>query len=106
MGRYTKRITLASNNHVMRKNFPKALDLHGLTTDQAFSKVVMFLKMHQMIGSFYCKIITGESGIMRKDFYYWTETPVMRPYIDNVKKAHEDGAYLIKIKSSKNKGNK
>lgn len=84
--------------YILRKNFPKALDLHGLTTQQAFSKVLMFLKMHKMIESPYCKIITGESGIMRKDFYYWTETPVMKPYVGNVKKAHEDGAYLVRLK--------
>lgn len=80
-----------------RKNFPNHIDLHGLTTAQAFSKVVMFLKMHRMIGTIYCKVITGESGIMRKDFYYWTETPVMKPYIKNVKKAHENGAYLVRV---------
>lgn len=87
------------SNKEIRKNFPKAIDLHGLTTDQAFSKVVMFLKMHKMIGSTYCKVITGETGIMRKDFYYWTETPVMKPYVENVKKAHEDGAYLVRLKA-------
>lgn len=85
------------SKYTMRKNFPKALDLHGLTTQQAFSKVLMFLKVHKMIGSDYCKIITGASGIMRKDFYYWTETPVMKPYVRNVKKGHEDGAYLVRV---------
>lgn len=81
----------------MRNNFPKVLDLHGLTTQQAFNKVVMFLKMHKTIGSTYCKVITGASGIMRKDFYSWTETPIMKHLVINVKKAHENGAYIVRV---------
>lgn len=87
----------AKSKHTMRKNFPKALDLHGLTTQQAFNKVLMFLKINKMIGRTHCKIITGASGIMRKDFYFWTETPAMKPLVVNVKKGHEDGAYLVRV---------
>lgn len=90
----------AKSKRTMQKNFPKVLDLHGLTTQQAFNKVLMFLKVSKMIGRTHCKIITGSSGIMRKDFYFWTETPVMRPYVGNVKKAHEDGAYLVRLKGN------
>lgn len=77
---------------------PAKIDLHGLTVQQGFSKSLMFVKLHRMAGSPYCKIITGISGKMRKEFEGWMDNPVFATYVESIKEFDNHGSFIIKLK--------
>jgi DNA-nicking Smr family endonuclease len=77
---------------------PAKIDLHGLTVQQGFSKSLMFIKVHQMAESRHCKIITGVSGRMRKEFEAWIENPVFATYVDSIKEFDNHGSFIVTIK--------
>lgn len=80
---------------------PTKIDLHGLTVQQGFSKALMFIKVHQMAESRYCKIITGVSGKMRKEFEGWMENPVFSTYVEAIKEFDNHGSFIVTIKKRK-----
>lgn len=80
---------------------PAKIDLHGLTVQQGFSKSLMFIKLHQMAESRHCKIITGISGKMRKEFEGWMENSVFASYVESIKEFDNHGSFIIKIKRKK-----
>jgi DNA-nicking Smr family endonuclease len=80
---------------------PAKIDLHGLTVQQGFNKSLMFIKLHQMAGARHCKIITGISGKMRREFERWIENPVFSTYVESIKEFDNHGSFIIKIKRKK-----
>lgn len=82
---------------------PSKIDLHGLTVQQGFSKALMFIKVHQMAESRHCKIITGVSGKMRKEFEGWIENPVFATYVESIKEFDNHGSFIVKIKKRNTK---
>ena len=77
---------------------PTKIDLHGLTVQQGFSKALMFIKVHQMAESRHCKIITGVSGRMRREFEGWVENPVFAKYVEAIKEFDNHGSFIIAVK--------
>lgn len=77
---------------------PPKIDLHGLTVQQGFNKSLMFIKVHQMAKSRHCKIITGVSGKMRREFEGWMENPVFTPYVESYKEFDNHGSFIITVK--------
>lgn len=82
---------------------PAKIDLHGLTIQQGFSRSLMFIKLHQMAESRYCKIITGVSGKMRREFEGWIENAVFAKYVESIKEFDNHGSFIIKIKKRNTK---
>lgn len=79
-------------------SIPTKIDLHGLTIQQGFSKSLMFIKVHQMAESRHCKIITGVSGKMRREFEGWIENPVFATYVESIKEFDNHGSFIVTIK--------
>lgn len=77
---------------------PAKIDLHGLTVQQGFNKSMMFIKVHQMAGSRHCKIITGVSGRMRREFEGWVENPVFSKYVESIKEFDNRGSFIVTIR--------
>jgi hypothetical protein len=61
----------------------------------------MFIKVHQMAESRHCKIITGVSGKMRKEFESWMENPVFASYVEAIKEFDNHGSFIVTIRKRK-----
>jgi DNA-nicking Smr family endonuclease len=77
---------------------PVKIDLHGLTVQQGFNKSLMFVKLHRAQGSPYCKIITGVSGRMRREFEGWMENKTFATYVEAIKEFDNHGSFIVKLK--------
>lgn len=77
---------------------PLKIDLHGLTVQQGFNKSLMFIKVHQGLGSRHCKIITGVSGRMRREFEGWMENQVFAKYVEAIKEFDNHGSFIVTIR--------
>lgn len=76
------------------------LDLHGLTVQNAYDKTNNFIYNHHVSGSKKIFVITGRSGIIRKEFDTWMNNNVyVRKFlIDNA-----GGKFSIWLKKPKTK---
>lgn len=79
-------------------DLPSKIDLHGLTVQQGFNKSLMFIKLHRMQGSRHCKIITGVSGKMRKEFEGWMSNVVFATHVDSIKEFDNHGSFIVTVK--------
>lgn len=49
------------------------LDLHGYKVEEAYHAVKAFLRAHEEASSRSAVVITGKSGVIRKEFPFWME---------------------------------
>jgi DNA-nicking Smr family endonuclease len=66
------------------------IDLHGLTVNEAHLRVMSFL---DNAGTEYVMIITGKSGIIRKEFPTWMENHMG---VRDIIEIHGGGAFSIR----------
>lgn len=57
------------------------VDLHGLTQNKAYTRVVHFVTLAAEDGLRSILIITGKSGVLRRLVPEWLDTPALRPFI-------------------------
>lgn len=78
------------------------LDLHGMTIQQAFNSVRMFIEEHWSEGSKQVIIITGKSGKIADEFSDWCsnllQIRVVEPLSDT---RGQVGSWIITLKSRK-----
>lgn len=75
------------------------LDLHGMTIQQAFNNVRMFIEEHWSEGSKYVIIITGKSGKIADEFTAWCDNLLqIRSYEPMMDTKGQVGAWLITFK--------
>jgi len=76
---------------------PINLDLHGLSVQQGFHKTLMFMKIHKMQGSRACRIITGRSGKMNREFKHWMNHPSFKAVTDQFYHDFHKGSWTVKF---------
>ena len=97
----------------------KILDLHGLTSVEAKTKVIEFTKINLNLGLRLLLIITGKgkikindlnreerkTGVLRKSLKSWLYESDLRPYILGIISSHishgGEGAFYVYLKSNK-----
>lgn len=85
------------------------LDLHGLTHDQAFSRLAHFLTSEQAHGSRCVLVITGKGraggGLLRSRLSDWLAAPDLRPLVSGYSTAHlrhgGEGAFYVLLKAKR-----
>lgn len=82
-------------------NLPKYIDLHGLSTQAGYTKTLMFIKLSINENRRHCKVITGISGKMRREFEHWMKSPVFVPYVESFKVFDNNGSFIITLKKKK-----
>jgi DNA-nicking Smr family endonuclease len=100
-----------------KRNVQAALDLHGLTQEQAYSAVENFIIKSKARGNRLLLVITGKGktkkdtmilesardldnvGILRQKLPLWVQNPTLKPYIQAVEPAYRhhggEGAFYI-----------
>jgi len=78
-----------------KDDFPFIVDLHVLTIQQGYDKTLMFLKIHKMRGSKACRVITGRSGKMNKEFPDWLKGPSFKTLYYKVYQDFHKGSWTI-----------
>lgn len=87
----------SKNNFLERKrNSEEILDLHGLTLEESYNIVKEFLITSKTRNITKIIVITGKSGIIRKEFPLWLENFKEKKLIINYKKIN-DGSFQLKI---------
>ena len=79
-------------------DIPHTVDLHGLSVQQGYNKTLMLLKVAKMNAKKSCRIITGRSGTMNKEFQRWMENPDFKPYIDKAWQDYHKGSWVVWVK--------
>jgi DNA-nicking Smr family endonuclease len=78
------------------------LDLHGMTVQQAFNSVRMFVEEHWSEGSKYIVVITGKSGKIAEEFIDWCanllQIRLCEPITDS---RGQVGSWLLTLKTKK-----
>lgn len=100
-----------------RHDIAATLDLHGLTQDQAYQRLVHFIEFAAARGDRTLLIITGKGvpgakpapfdpaprGILRQRFLEWVDQPPLRDRIASVQASHQKhggrGAFYVFLKS-------
>ena len=77
------------------------LDLHGMTIQQAFNNVRMFIEEHWSEGSKYVVIVTGKSGKISDEFTSWCSNLLQIRTIEPIGDTDTPGAWLITLKTRK-----
>lgn len=112
VGDSSKVLIHAGNNGGAKKPYDYKLDLHGLSLQQAFNQFKGIIER-----SYYNKlrvilVVTGKgknsekgSGLIKREFVFWTELPEIKDKISGVSVADikhgGDGAFYVSIKRSK-----
>jgi hypothetical protein len=74
---------------------PFMIDLHGYTIEKGFHKTLMFMKIHKMNGSKSCRIITGRSGKMNKEFKDWMNHPSFKTLFRSFYQDFHKGSWTV-----------
>lgn len=115
--RIDKKIHTKLKNGVLRPE--RTLDLHGLTYDNAYAKVVKFVNTGYQDGKRLLLVITGKGkshakkenfsfesncGVLRKAFPNWLRSDKLKDLILNVSQAHAfhggEGAYYVYLRKN------
>ncbi|MBB4658237.1 DNA-nicking Smr family endonuclease [Parvularcula dongshanensis] len=101
-----------------RREIDASLDLHGLTQDQAYVRLLRFVEVGAATGARTLLVVTGKGrgearvpfaeaprGILRERFLDWVETEPLRSRIASVRGAHQRhggrGAFYVFLKRRK-----
>lgn len=81
------------------------LDLHGYSVQEAYEKVLGFIKKHYKNKSKYITIITGKGtdkreGLIHREILNWFDTAKFDQYIKAYKWINNNGALLVYLKSN------
>jgi DNA-nicking Smr family endonuclease len=76
----------------------KTIDLHGLTVNEAFERVRNVITTAKHSGLREITIITGKSGVIRKEFPHWV---ARGEDVREVKELHGGGSFLVKFKKTR-----
>jgi DNA-nicking Smr family endonuclease len=84
----------------MSKEFelPKLIDLHGFTVQAGYNRTLMFIRLSALAGRRHCKVVTGISGKMRREFEKWMGTQVFKPYVESFKVFDNQGSFIITLR--------
>ncbi len=74
------------------------LDLHGLTVAQAHAQFKSFITQNSLRNSKYVTIITGLSGIIQREFPFWT---ISMPEIRRIETLNGGGAFKVYLRRYK-----
>lgn len=80
-------------------DIPLMVDLHGLTVQQGYNKTFMFVRLHRMYKSSHCKVVTGRSGKMKREFTGWMKNPQFAPMVESYKEFDDRGSFILKLKN-------
>lgn len=104
---------LAPRLKVRRKITPEpsyALDLHGLTLEQAYNQLKTFIIRHQTLGSLKVTVVTGKglthTGAIKKEIELWLDTSFFKDKIRTYVWKNDGGALDITLKRIKKCQNK
>ena len=104
-----------------RREIDATLDLHGLTQDQAYARLVRFLDFAAASGARTLLVVTGKGqgerpvpfaeaprGILRERFLGWVEAEPLAGRIASVRQAHQRhggrGAFYVLLKRRRTAG--
>lgn len=59
----------------------RVLDLHGLTVQRAFHSLMAFLRAAHAEGVRCVEVVTGQSGVIRRELPLWLNLPEVRPLV-------------------------
>lgn len=80
------------------QSLPYSLDLHGMTVQQAFNNVRLFLEEHRICGSRTAIVITGKGGKITDELPLWIENLGFIRKCDPILDSDgEHGAYLLTL---------
>ena len=78
------------------------LDLHGHTQDEAHAALLRFLRRASAAEKKFVLVITGKSGVLRRQVPMWLGTPEFRPLVISAESAAinhgGDGALYIRVR--------
>lgn len=77
---------------------PNHIDLHGLTVQKGYNKTLMFIKMSFLNHKSACKIITGRSGQMNREFRGWCNSKIFNTYVEEVYQDFHKGSWTVRLK--------
>ena len=81
------------------------LDLHGLTLEQAHTRLAAFIEAHVRAGSRELLVITGKSGQLAHEVPRWLTLSDMKIHVSMVSKASPrqggEGALCVRLKRKK-----
>jgi DNA-nicking Smr family endonuclease len=97
-------LTRREKQRVSRGHAPidARLDLHGHTQDEAHSVLLRFLRRASTAEKKLVLVITGKSGVLRRQVPLWLGTPEFRPLVISAESAAinhgGDGALYIRVR--------
>lgn len=99
---YTKNISKKHGNYYGKKIYKKRLrtnflDLHGKTINESYKTTKDFLIDSKHNNFDHVLIITGKSGIIRKEFVFWLEDFKDKKIIRYYEILNKGGAFKIKF---------
>jgi DNA-nicking Smr family endonuclease len=81
------------------------LDLHGLTLERARGRLAVFLASSQARGAALVLVITGKSGVLRREVPHWLALPELRALVigfEEAASAHGGaGALYVRIRRAR-----
>ena len=81
---------------------PDVLDLHGLTVQEAFDALTLFLERHQRAKTSRVEVITGKGkksqGLIKSEILKWADNPRIGQYVKEMTVSPDGGAVFITLK--------
>lgn len=105
----SKELNVLSRKEYRRFKPEDTLDLHGLTTKQAYKELFLFIKKSYNRGLIFVEVITGkgdprndETGILKQNLPHWIKDDNISPMVGGFSliKPHM-GGFAIRLKKSK-----
>ena len=100
LGRREKQALARGNTRIDRR-----IDLHGLTQSEAHVALAHFLRRAQRDGAKFALVITGKSGVLRRQVPHWLRLPEFRDALVGFEEAHTahggEGALYVRLRRAK-----
>jgi DNA-nicking Smr family endonuclease len=88
-----------------RTRIDRRLDLHGHTQSEAHAELLHFLRKASDDGARLVLVITGRSGVLKRQVPHWLALPEFRALVAGIEQAHQrhggEGALYLRLRKAR-----